>query len=427
MNSSLCLMLFLSLQAFASEPSGTVSFGVQNTGETKVKLKLEEFQAEINYEKNSPKIEITAKLIENSLQWVRLKDLLLLPRALSKIEIKSNAEDLYLKYENRTLHLQTNEGIAYTEFYYSLYQANKIEVFSKNVKIGDIQYKLDSMKSKVPAESRAHIDYSCNNSQIQFSKMEGEFYSVHCKIIRVGSIGAETPMLELSWIALNYNMSEPVVSIFRDSNPVKVTLHSVDHYEKVIEISASISKRLNRMKFAGGLGPYIFDAKLNAESKTEIAPSFMLYGNFTLGDTTSIRGFEALVTQNPTTKAYFNNFGIYFAYDLASLLDSRVQLMALLGGQGLTFAYHGTSGSTFSQAIFPQGFELTYFNAFGIRRNVFGFGMFILPSSNNPYNNMWIRYGKKIFWELNYISWELNQRKASMFGVSVGFPLAGFF
>lgn len=421
------IIFLLSLQLFASEHFDSISFGVQNPGETKVLLKLEEFQPEIIFEKNTTKLEVSASLVEDSLQWVRMKDLILLPRARTKIVIKANAEEIFLKYENRILNFQTADNSSYTEFYYSLYQSNKIELFHKNKKVAEIQFKMDPMKSKTPAENRAHIDYSCNSSQVQFSKMEGEFYSAHCKVIRVGSIGSEQPMLELTWIAMNYNMAEPVVTIFRDSNPVKASISSIDHYEKSIEITANVPKRINRMKFAGGLGPYIFDAKLNAESKTEIAPSVMLYGNFTLGDTTSIRGFEALVTQNPSIKAYFNNFGLYFAYDLARLMDNRVQLMALLGGQGLTFAYTGTRGSTFSQVIFPQGFELTYYNAFGIRGNVFGFGMFIFPSSNNPYNNMWIRYGKKLFWELNYISWELSQRKASMFGLSVGFPLAVFF
>ncbi len=423
----LMILFFVSLHGFANERIDSIAFGTQITGDTNVWLDLNEFKPIIEFEKKANVPEVKAQIVDKSLQWIRSSENILLPRARVQIAIKANAEEVTALYDDHVLHFQSNQEGSYTEFFYSLFQSNEIQILYKKQKIAKITFKMDAMASKAPAHRRAHIDYTCNNSQIQFSKMDGEFYSVQCKTIRVGDIGSEEPMLEVTWIAMNFQMKAPVTTVFRDSNAVKVTLQSDEHYEKVIEIFASVPKRINRMKFAGGIGPYIFESHLKAESKTEFAPSAMLYGNFTLGDTTSIRGFEALVTQNPATKAYFNNFGIYFAYDLARLLDNRVQLMALLGGQGLTFAYNGVSGETFSQALFPQGFELTYFNAFGIRGNNAGFGMFVFPSSNNPYKNMWIRYGKRVFYELNYISWELSERKASMFGISVGFPLAGFF
>ena len=47
--------------------------------------------------------------------------------------------------------------------------------------------------------------------------------------------------------------------------------------------------------------------------------------------------------------------------------------------------------------------------------------------SEIDYKNIWIRAGKKYFWELNYIQWSQNGRSAKSFGLSVGIPFMSFF
>ena len=42
------------------------------------------------------------------------------------------------------------------------------------------------------------------------------------------------------------------------------------------------------------------------------------------------------------------------------------------------------------------------------------------------YRNVWVRWGKNYFWELNLIEWGQDDFKASMWGLSVGFPFKGF-
>ena len=79
---------------------------------------------------------------------------------------------------------------------------------------------------------------------------------------------------------------------------------------------------------------------------------------------------------------------------------------------------------THSEALFPQGFEITYFDAFGRRNQILSGGMFLQPSSAKPYSNLWIRWGGRVFGELNYLSWRSGGSFAKMYGVSVGFPLA---
>ena len=76
---------------------------------------------------------------------------------------------------------------------------------------------------------------------------------------------------------------------------------------------------------------------------------------------------------------------------------------------------------------FKQGFEAVYYHPFGLENYIFVYGMFISTSSEEGYNNIWIRFGKKIFWELNYIDWDYRGQYSSMWGLSVGIPLAQFF
>ena len=51
-------------------------------------------------------------------------------------------------------------------------------------------------------------------------------------------------------------------------------------------------------------------------------------------------------------------------------------------------------------------------HAFGIDGFLVNYGMFLSPDSNVQYNNIWIRWGKKYFWEINYIDWGFEDKYA---------------
>ena len=78
---------------------------------------------------------------------------------------------------------------------------------------------------------------------------------------------------------------------------------------------------------------------------------------------------------------------------------------------------------SFTQMIFPQGIELAMHHPFGLENYKFSVGGFLSPQSNITYQNIWARFGSKIFVELNYINWAYGTRQASMYGISLGFPL----
>ena len=122
----------------------------------------------------------------------------------------------------------------------------------------------------------------------------------------------------------------------------------------------------------------------------------------------------------------FNNFGLYFAYNVTRVLDRRLGLVALLGMQGISFAPRGLSRTVYNEAVFPQGFEISYSDAFGLKNKSLSGGMFFQTSTKKPYNNVWLRFGGRLFGELNYLSWSSGDRWAHMWGVSVGAPFAQF-
>ena len=83
---------------------------------------------------------------------------------------------------------------------------------------------------------------------------------------------------------------------------------------------------------------------------------------------------------------------------------------------------YSKGGETTSSLIYPQGFEVILKHAFGIENKHLTYGMFLSTSSSEPYTNSWIRYGGKVFYELNYINWKKGDKKMTMSGVSIGFP-----
>jgi hypothetical protein len=76
----------------------------------------------------------------------------------------------------------------------------------------------------------------------------------------------------------------------------------------------------------------------------------------------------------------------------------------------------------FQQIIFPQGFEVVYRHAFGLRNYHLIYGMFLSTASDGSYENIWLRFGQKVFWELNWINWKYEDRQATSYGLSVGIP-----
>lgn len=402
------LILFFALSLYSTGVfAQAFSIGQFSIGQAAVDLDLNDF----NIVKNHSDIE--AHFIADSIQWLRPENNLLTPRILLSINVPKKYNPVYFKIAGQVIFA--------TQVYINLFNPESIQIFQGDQILDTIQISANSVaRSKL----KQWIDYTCLPYNVVITGVDQQYSSTGCKLHRVGSFGRETPRLEVAFSSPNLTTlagdHPPFLFNLQDNTATETQLINNSTKEKVnVSVSAKLPARLNRLKLAGGLGPYFFTSTYNLETKgPDTAPSYMLYGKFELSETSSIKAFDALVYNN---KSLFNNSGLYFSYDLAQVMDGQVVLGALIGFQGLHYRFDSGYPSEF-EVIYPQGFELTYNHAFGIQNYYLSYGMF-LSTTEEVYRNIWLRYGSQAFYELNYITWGSDIAEIEMWGVSIGFPL----
>jgi len=375
------------------------------------------------------KVPVQAKWTASPVRWIRAKDGLPLPRALLHVFVGVAPERALLRWRGRAVQFQSAEGGAAVEILVPILEGGeaRLELDGKP----SSRIKIAARAATAAAGSRHAIDHSCSPYSIKITGLDDAYLSATCRMIPVGRIGTEEPLLEVRWSAAGVTLPDgsapPLTADLRDGRPARTTLIGPDGKSRVVELSASLPRSLHRMRLAWGAGPYNLSS--SAGSGNGAAGSLMLYGNFRLRteDNLSFRAFEAAVGQSPHNTSFFNNLGLYFAYDAVRAVDNRMRLTILLGAQIVTFAPHGLASTAYNEVIAPQGFEVSYPDAFGFKNKSLSGGLFLQPGTTKRYQNAWVRYGGRWFGELNYISWRANSRYATMWGVSVGAPLAQFF
>lgn len=375
------------------------------------------------------KFAVEARWVEKSVRWLRAKDGLPVPRARLVVTAAAAPERLILRWRGRAVQFQGGPDSAAAEIFVPLLDTGEalIELDGKPVS----RIKITARPSAAAASARHAIDHRCSPYAVQVRGLDDAYLSMTCRMIPVGRMGAEEALLEVRWSAAGVTLPDgsapPLTAGLRDGRPARTTMLGPDGKSRVVELSARVPARFNRMKLAWGAGPYNLSS--SGASGNGIAGSAMLYGNFRLRteDNLSLRAFEAAVGQSPAQTSFFNNLGLYFAYDAVRALDTRLRVTVLLGAQIVTFAPDGLTRKVHNEVIAPQGFEVSYPDAFGFRNKTLSGGLFLQPGTSKRYQNLWVRYGGRWFGELNYLSWRDNNRFATMWGFSVGAPLAQFF
>lgn len=406
-------LLFLTVFFFNFSHAQVFNIAKFSIGEDRIKISLKDF--DIKYTNS----EIETNFVDNSVQWIRNESNILLPRALLHIKTKNTLKNTSLNYAQKRIYPVIIKDEAHFVVYVDLFNPTLIELFSQDKSIDKIQ--IEAKKSLV-SKSKQLIDYSCSPYSLSIEGIDHEFLSVGCKLERVGSLFNEKPRLEVTINSTNLktesNERIPFTIYLADNNPAALKVIDSENKEQEIKVQAKLPKKLSRFKTALGLGPYIYESH-NGDlvANDQIAPSLMIYGKFDFTEKSSLKAFDALIY----SKSFFNNGGVYFSYDLATIFDERILLNTLIGFQGLSYRY-SKGGETTSSLIYPQGFEVILKHAFGIENKHLIYGMFLSTSSSEPYTNSWIRYGGKVFYELNYINWKKGDKKMTMSGVSIGFP-----
>lgn len=413
-------LCFIALFFHVTANGQTFNLGRFSIGESRITLELDDFI--IHHTDLNEVRPVQAFWNKNSVQWIRNESNLLVPRALLHVSVSNTSGEIHFEHQNKNIIPSLMDDKASAELYIDLFNPGSILVYKGPTLIDTITIEARPAKN---ARSKQLIDYSCSPYEISINGIDNEYLSLGCKMFKLGSLGNETPRLELTMSSTNLrflNNAKPPYTIYLEQNsPVVLTMKDQMGQQHTLELKAKLPKRLPRLKTAFGFGPYIYESRSDyGIQNANFAPSLMLYGKFDLTETASFKAFDALLY----SKSYFNNSGLYFSYDLASAFDERVWLNALLGFQGLHYRYRAGDKTVFS-LIYPQGFEVIYKHAFKENYNL-TYGMF-LSTGSEAYTNAWIRYGKTSFLEINYIHWGKEKNEIKMWGLSVGLPFFTLF
>jgi hypothetical protein len=331
----------------------------------------------------------------------------------------------YYRYKSQTFLPQILNQEELADIDLSLFETDKIEVYSGNAKLGHVIIKSIPPKTK---SKTVLTDYSCSGYGLQISGFEGEFLSVGCKLEREMVDGKVSPTLNLYWLSNEYRTLDhafgPYTVSFSEGREAHIPVINDRGEKKIIIFKVNFPRRLHRLRLAGGLGPYFYkNYQGNAKKEMQLLPSAMLYGNYYLNNIHSLKFFNALVMK----ESVFNHAGLYVGSELGKFYDDRLIISSLLGLQALSYRFDQQESGMFTQIIYPQGVELVFHHPFGMENYRFSLGGFISPQRDVIYENFWARFGTKVFLEFNYINWEYGGRGASMYGFSLGFPIGEFF
>jgi hypothetical protein len=418
---SILVILTLVQTSFAGESAFSVSFGPVQVGKSRITLDLKDFKVEKEFKNPFVK----ANLITGSVQWIRDNNNLLTPRARMGIHILKDSNNIHVEFLGKNVIPQKKGKYLYTELFVNLFDPGVIKIIQSNTVLDKLHLYSEIIDKK---KSTKLIDYSCVKYGLNIKGLDDVYMSVGCRLERVGTWGYEKPYLEVTFTATNVHLingqKPPFTTFIKDNSPVGMTVIDQEGKEKSVYIQARLPKRLHRVKTAYGLGPAgIVGESPAVKDDWKVAPVLYLYGKLDLTRHTSIRVFDAFAYN----KTIFNNSGFYFAYQLADMLDGRLEIVPLLGAQGLYFKQGNGVSEAQNEVIFPQGAEINYRNAFGIENYLVSFGIFLSTQSDVEYTNTWVRWGKGPFWEFNYITWGQNGYVSKMAGLSIGLPLMNFF
>ncbi len=419
MRISIIYLLVITLANLSTLAAIDVSFGPVKVGEKRLRLNLDTFSFVRSLKSES----VSYKLIKGSTQWIRTKENILIPRALASITVKSS-KTVSISYEGKNILVQGSKNKKNLKIYVNLFDSEEMKIYEANKLIETLR-----IYSNEPLENKnGHlIDYSCSSYGIEIKGLDDQFVSAGCMMETLGRVGKEYQRMTFSWSTPNYHLENgmrgPYTSVFMNSTPLNFELIDDKGNKKTVTIKTNVRTRFHRLKTAIGFGPYSFKAVDDeSERETKVAPAAMIYAKWDLDRDTSFRAFDAFIYN----ESLFNNAGLYFAYNLAKIFDGRIEITPLLGAQILSNKYDSNSSTT-NRIIYPQGFEVFYKHAFGIKNYSIVYGMFLSTDSEETYDNAWIRWGKGYFWELNYIRWARDGEESSMWGLSIGIPTGQYF
>jgi hypothetical protein len=356
---------------------------------------------------------VEARLVRDSLRWVRVAHVIVAPRALLSLRIPGAAAGLctYLGFSQP---MAVADGAASAEIPVVLFSGanNPIRVrFRSGGAEHDAAFAI-RFAPRDTARPRVLFDASCSPYALRVEHggiADDAFAYIGCRGIRTAHEDGTTATLELYvlWdraeqpVAINGIATEPRIdSLFTyrvAAAPNHVRLRARG---RELVLGYSVPERMRAGFIGAGLGPYYYSFRDATHSLQAPAAMATLYAGYAFTATTRIVYFNAAVLHRLGSM----DQGLYVWLEQFRIFDERVSMNLLLGANLLVYARHDSYTVRVSA---PQGVELITRDVLGRGKNL-TLGAFIYPKINDrSYYNMWLRWGsQEMFGEVNYIEWQ---------------------
>ncbi len=382
---------------------------------------------------------ISVAIESKSLQWVRVVDVLALPRGRMRIKFAA-------PLTARISHGGFSTGgskIEVLEFPVALLGHPKNEI--------RLRYKVDGTSKEAVLRlkyrprvntnpSRIFVDTSCSRYGVQGSwarlvSEKSSWVYIGCRFISTRGDQYRTANLEMY---VFWEGSENTNTVLVDGVPAESLLPSLWGFQlssvpgqinlqnssgELVSVKYSLGDRHYLGSLGLGIGPYASEFNGVGEFDQGWSPLLTIYGSVFINEGLRVVSFDATSISN----RLWTDFGLYLSTENAKMLDQRLTMNLLFGGHIIGFR---TGGKTHAVPSFPQGFEFIYQDAF-VRGYTMSLGGFIYPEINGrSYYNLWWRWGGKIFGEINYLaakeSFDNESVTSKSLGITFGFPIAKF-
>jgi hypothetical protein len=382
---------------------------------------------------------LRVELEPGSLEWVRVQDVLVLPRARARIAYSGSSKQGLASQAGFSQPLvPEGESRLTAALPVALLSGEKNQI---QVAMGEVaRFRIRFAPRATSPRGLIGVDPSCSRFGVQaVSETAGEkpdWMYLGCRMI--GTEGnPRTASLELYVL---WEKPSPEAKV--DDHPIAQASASVyllrlrakpgtvrlsgGAGERKLEVAYRVAENLHYGSLGVGIGPYSYHYQGGGEDVESWAPIMTLYGSYQVHDTIRLVAFNATAFNHQLQ----TDTGFYVNAEQFRTLDRRIGLNIMLGAN--LIGVRAGNGDYVLLFGAPQGFEFIFTDFLGKARNLSA-GAFIYPSiEGKAYYNTWVRWGSPAFFgEVNFISWEDTTESrgrfySRSFGVSVGFPLARF-
>lgn len=382
---------------------------------------------------------VSLDLLPDTIQWVRVADVLALPRA--RLRVRAiHMEQGRVTNAGFSQALAAGQAEMTAELPLALLagERNPIEIALK--RDGKEFAARAQLRFKPGAQfptQRVYFDPSCSRfgmtaeGTANSAQAKGWAY-VGCRMAE--ELGAEhrTTSLEawVVWDGVGQNVliggvptpstSASVWPLRLRTQPGRVQLALPGGGDEML-LRYSTPDHYHRGSIGLGLGPYWYRFTGGGEAVSTPALVLTVYGSYFITEASRVVAFDATTLDSHLT----SDFGVYLNTEYMRVLDRRIVVNLLLGAHAIGFISNGDYRSTLGA---PQGVEAHIIDFLGKGRNLSS-GIFLYPLINGKsYTNIWLRWGSpRFFGEINYISWDEtmdgNAFHSEYAGVCFGFAV----